>query len=283
MVIFLEGDDSFLANELIAAIKEKYLAKNKESLEIRVFDGDEPPPNWADLLGVPLFAAKRLFILKRAGRFPARSQEELAAYLADIPDDVVVVIWDESPLPAKSLLERTLAKAKKYSVKPLQGATLKKWLLTRARRYGLTLTEERLRELISRFGNNLWAADTELQTLSFSGEPTSNWAIQESAEGFLLFPAVRTGNWALAGEYLRQAELTGAPLELVIGSLSAAIRRHLSDKRLKLALTELLSDLDFALKTGLLESAEVYTILIARLPKPDKTRVQWEKVYYETC
>lgn len=265
MLIFISGSDSFLAKEAIAKIKAKYLEKNPDGSELIEIDCSEQLPNWADLKAVPLFATSRLIIIKRAGEMIVAEQDNLASMLTDLPASSVVVIWDAKPFKAKSeLWVKTNMASKTISAEPLVGSGLKNWIKTRAGELGFEATPESVNELLDQYGSDLWAIQTDLQ--SRQGQiTTSGWGKTQAEKPFILFDFVRGQKWPELKKHLIASHQRGEAIEMNIGSLAAAVRKNISNQTLKRKMTDTLSEIDIALKSGLIEAGDAVALLACYL------------------
>ncbi|KKU44474.1 MAG: polymerase III, delta subunit protein [Berkelbacteria bacterium GW2011_GWA2_46_7] len=283
MLVYLSGSDSFMAREAISKLKTKYLEKNPDGVELIEIDATEPMRNWADLKTVPLFATSRLIIIKRAGELPVDEQDSLASILTDLPASSVVAIWDAKPLKANSaLLVITNKAGKTISAEPLMGTALKNWITAQAGGIGFEATPETVNELVDQYGSDLWAIQTDLKTRG--GAPSiSDWRKAQEVKPFALFEYVRGKRWSELKKHLIAGHQRGEAVEMTIGSLAAAVRKNVSDPSLKRKMTDTLSEIDIALKSGLIESGDAIALLACYLPDGASTslgasqkRVQWE-------
>lgn len=282
MIIFISGSDSFQARQAILKIKDKYLAKNPDGVELIEISADSSTINWADLQAVPLFATSRLIIIKEAGLLAVAEQEKLAHILSNLPETTVVVVWDGKALPPTSTLAKELETAKKIDAAPLEGIKLKNWIKNRATELKLDLSEAILQTVLDNCGADLWRIESELAYLSHAEDGVVSGTKKRLAEPFIVFRYLRNQNWPALRQHLADELHSGTPIELTIGSLAAAIRKEVSDDQLRLTLTDLLMDIDVGVKTGLLDNSAAVTLLIAHLPKPANDRVQWETTWRET-
>ena len=281
MLIFLEGNESFLANQMIRQLKNRYLAKNPGGVELIQIEADESLVNWADLQAVPLFSQTRLIFIKRVGNLGSTDQQTLAAYLKNIPKSSIVVIWDDKPLNKKSPLMDLLSgpDVKKISTSSLYGEALSKHINKRAKYYGIDVKVEQKAKLISDFGQDLWGMDTELAVMSLGGNQTKSK--EKFAEPFALYRAVQDNNWTKAKKVLLQEHKTGSPIELLVGSIASALRKSANGKERESA-TRILADIDLGIKTGLLDKDSAIALMTADLPKGREKRVEWEELWEES-
>ncbi|MDO8650192.1 MAG: hypothetical protein Q7K33_02670 [Candidatus Berkelbacteria bacterium] len=275
MIIFISGSDSFLARDAIHKLKTKYLEKNPDGVELIEIDATEPMRNWADLKASPLFATSRLIIIKRAGELLVDEQNNLASMLTDLPPSSVVVIWDGKPLKAKSPLSAQLeAATKTINTEPLAGSALRSWIKSQATEIGFEVTEESVGELVDQYGSDLWGIQTDLRTRQGTSS-ISSWGRVQTEKPFALFDYVRGKRWSELRKHLVLSHQRGEAVEMTIGSLAAAVRKNVSDPSLKRKMTDTLSEIDIALKSGLIESGDAIALLACYLPDGQK-RVQWE-------
>ena len=279
MLIFLSGNDSYLAKQTIDEIKQKYLAKN-DGAELIEINGDETlRANFADLQAVPLFATSRLVIIKEAAKLLAAAQDDLASFLGNLPPTTVVVVWDGGML--RPNLTRLLGKAGKIiSVASLEGPALKRWVTKEAKNLNCQVDEATLNLLIDNCGNDLWAIGQELRVLSLGGE-LSEARVKKGGMDFAYFRLCRSSNWSGIQRQLSEDLKNGRPIELIMGELSAAVRKEVRNKEEKARLTDILMDFDVALKTGLLDEPAVVAMLISALPNSSIKKVEWEEAWQD--
>lgn len=281
MLIFLEGSESFLANQTIRQLKDRYLAKNPGGVELIQIEADESLVNWADLHAVPLFSQTRLIFIKHVSSLNLTDQQTLAAYLKDIPESSIVVVWDDKPLNKKSPLIDSLSRpdVKKISTSLLYGEALSRHINKRAKHYGIEVKAEQKAKLISDFGQDLWGMDTELAVMSLGGNQTKSK--EKSVEPFALYRAVQANNWTRAKEVLLQEYKTGSPIELLVGSIASALRKSANGKEKRSAI-RVLADIDLGIKTGLLDRTSAIALMTVDLPKGREKRVEWEELWEES-
>lgn len=304
MLVYIQGADSYLAKQAIDQLKAKYLAKN-DGAELIEISADEPLPNsstslragFADLAAVPLFATSRLAIIKKVGLLDVGTQDGLASILGNLPPTTVAVIWDQKPLLAASALAKTLSAAsKKIPAEPLKDLALRRWVQARAQELAVELEADTLQNLLSSGGGDLWFLETELKYLATAeGDQNANThrqnvksddyfkprggKNQEPSDYFIYYRLVRGRAWAKIGRQLAVDFQTGTPFELLLGSLAAAIRKEITDRKEKARLTDLLGDVDFGAKTGLINPGDAIALLAHRLPNPAGERVHWEAMW----
>jgi len=280
MLIYVRGSDSFLAKKAIGQLKAKYREKNPSGAELLEIDAEAELPNWADLQAVPLFATSRLVVIKRAGLLTNAEQEQLANFSGNLPPTTVSVVWDSKKpaAPLASVLEKA---AKVISAEPLSETALRRFVKARAAALGLEPTLEQINHILEGASGDLWFVESELTYLATAGSMEQRAATKQKVEEpFIYFNLARRRAWSQAARQLLLDYQAGTPFELLLGSLAAAIRKEVTDPAHKRVLVDLLSDIDFGVKTGLLDPGEGVALLSFHLPNPGQNRVQWEEAYY---
>lgn len=282
MLIYLKGASDYLAGRTMHQLKEKYVAKNPSSAELIEVDNVSPMSNWNDLQAVPLFATTRLVLIRGVGLFPKGAQQDLANQLAALPNTTVVAAWDgsEPDSPLKSVLERA---EKIIDVTPPHSQRDRiAFLKRRTKELGHELLEtERYQELVQENDGDLWALDSALFGL-LSGQIQPIAPKRRSTDDqFALFRFVERSDWGAAATCLVEEYQAGKPLEMLIGSIASAMRRSRMAPEKKLPVVALVSDVDFGLKTGLIEEDDAVALLYSYLSRPAGKRVQWEEQWEE--
>lgn len=284
MIVYLAGSDSYLAWRAIKALKEKYRTRNPQGYELKEIDSSGQAADWVDLRANPLFSSSRLIIIKRAGWLKVNEQKNLAACLSGLSPTTVVAIWDDKPIGNQQLLGELKNAAKQVSVAPLTGGKLTAWISSEAAKIGVGLGSAEIQDLADRFLGDLWAVTTELKTWRSSQEVRrSAWRKSRELSPPDLFSLLRRQAWPEIKMKIRQAYLSGSPIELIIGLVASGVRQAKLSPQEKRPLVSLLADLDIAVKTGLLDQENAFALLIAHLPNPDPSRLQWEQLWVETA
>ncbi|HSX41798.1 MAG TPA: hypothetical protein VLE93_00435 [Candidatus Saccharimonadales bacterium] len=282
MLIYVTGSDAYLAKQAIDQLKAKYLAKN-DGAELIEINADETLPNFADLQAVPLFATSRLAIIKKVGVLDGATQDSLASVLGSLPPTTVAAVWDQKPLAAKSALATTLSgAAKKIVAEALDEPATRRWIRARSQELGLQLDEAVVSSLLSAGGNDLWFLETELRFLATTAGGKNDDRPRQTArpdDYFVYYRLVRQKAWAKIGRQLAADFQGGTPFELLLGSLAAAVRKEAVDQPENRPVVELLGDVDFGTKTGLLEPGAAIALLAHRLSNPAGNRVHWEAMW----
>ncbi len=279
MLIYIKGSDSLLAKTAIDQIKQKYLEKNPDGVELVEIDQTTLAPDWVDLQAIPLFATTRLVVVRRLGSIDRTSQTKLAASLPGLSESTVLVVWDGRKIDDSELGALLQAAAKIIAVDTPTGLQLSAWVKKRAKQLEVTLAPEELERMVQSQSGDLWMVETELRQL-ITG--TGSSGRKRVNEPFIFFSLIRRNDWGGVKQELKHKFLSGEPPELVIGSLAAAVRKEVRDKSRSRVLVELMLDIDVGLKTGLLDPDSAGSLLVANLPQPHPNRIQWEQVWEAT-
>jgi hypothetical protein len=279
MLIFITGENQYLAKRFIKQIKARYLAKNSVA-ELLELDNDSEIKSWSNLLAAPLFATSRLIIIQRVGLLEAQLQQSLAQTLQFLPETTVVVIWD-----GKKLEQELLAVAEGASKVLRADQPNERQLITLlkniTKELGAEPFEQKVyKELISEYGLDLWALEGAIFAL-VSGAQTPKVLRKRQSDQFALFRFVDQQRWSSAADAVVEEYRLGKPVEMLIGAIASALRRSKASLESRLQRVELLADLDLALKTGLIGEDEAVALLKRYLPDPASHRLKWEEVWEE--
>lgn len=279
MIIYLTGKSDYLANRSLKQLKERYLLKN-DSAELQEIDPEQKLANWADLLTVPLFASTRLVIVRRAGSLNVDQQSNLSGILAQLPSSTVLAVWDETPLKEPLLSALSQAADKRIALAELSNSQQIKLSKEIAARLGEELSDEAARQIVKDNGPDLWAIDSAVfGFVAGGGHFTSEQSTAN--DNFLLLRQCERGDFSGAATTLKQEYSSGKPMELLVGSMAAGLRKSRLSSRDRLRVVDLLSDVDLAMKTGLIDDSQAVALLSVELPTTSPNRLQWEVVHDE--
>lgn len=182
---FITGAEAFLREEFLAALKQRLVPPEAESMNYHVFEPGKT--QLADALALatspPFFAARRLVVLLHPpflGGGRTRSDGEAAdadsaaflRYIANpLPSTCLAVIHPEPDMRRK--LTKELAKrAAVVECSPLSPADAVQWVEQRGARLYKPLQPDAALALVERAGTDLRTLDTELQKLQlYAAEP----------------------------------------------------------------------------------------------------------------
>ena len=164
-VVAILGPDTFRAEvALEQALTAAVGVDRGES--VQAFRGDES--NWTRVIDAArsgsLFAPRRAVVVRGADQLKGDG-EELLAFFADPPGDVVLVLLAAKPDKRKTLWRRITEAATVMDAEPLKGRALQAYVADEVRRRGMRLGADGLSELIERVGQDLRRLMGELDKL----------------------------------------------------------------------------------------------------------------------
>lgn len=229
------GEEDLLRDEAVAALKAALLGEGGE-FNFDLFYGDEA--EGSEILNcaseVPVFAERRVVLVKAAEKLPAREAEKLLPYLA-APVESTTLVFVAVKLDGRLKFSQALARAAvTVDCSPLREMQLGPWLGRDAQRLGLRLDEKAVEVLKETCGGSLYAARREMEKLASyveSDRPATAAdvyqlrGVEPGASVFDLTLAIADGHRGRVLSILaRNLEAGEAPLR-ILGSLAWQYRR----------------------------------------------------------
>ncbi len=227
------GEEAYLRDRAVAALKAAVGGGDERGIEAFNLDllyGDECGA--ADILArateAPVFAARRLVLIKAADKLPAREGEALVPYLK-APCDSTILVLVAGKLDGRTKFGQAVAKhAVAVDCSRLPAGQLPAWIKEEARAVGVPLTEDAVHLLAELAGDSLALARRELEKLAAyvpRGRPAGPADVEALRGGepgasvFDLSSAIAAGARAQALRILaRNFEAGEAPVR-ILGSL----------------------------------------------------------------
>lgn len=234
-VYLIVGEEDLLRDRAVAALKEAVLGESGD-FNYDLFYGDEA--SGADVLTcaseMPVFAERRLVIVKTVEKLSAREGEILMRYLAS-PMETTTLVFVSPKLDGRLKFSQALARAAvTVDCSPLREAQLMPWMAEDAARLGVRLETDAIHLLKETSGGSLYAIRRELEKLASyvpSDRPVSAADVhllrgmEPGASVFELTVAIAEANQGQALSILaRNLEAGEAPLR-ILGSLAWQYRR----------------------------------------------------------
>ncbi len=173
-LFLFHGDNTYALQEKLNLWKKEFRKKyddyNLETIEANELDLRSFIPN---VLSTPLFADKRLIILKN---FLASKKEEdkktLAEKLDQIPETTVLVFQEETAPDKRLTLFKTLKKLATVEEFPVgDDNKTTSWLIQKAQKENLQISYSTAKYMLNMCGNNPWQLAQELNKLkSYIGD-----------------------------------------------------------------------------------------------------------------
>ena len=166
-VYVVAGEEDLLRDEAVATLKAALLGEGGD-FNFDVFHGDEAAG--ADILTcaleVPVFAERRVVLVKSAEKISAREAEVLLPYLA-APVQATTLIFVSHKLDGRLKFSQALARAAvTIDCSPLRDIQLGPWVSRDAQRLGLRLDDKAVEVLKETSGGSLYAVRRELEKLA---------------------------------------------------------------------------------------------------------------------
>jgi len=234
-VYLVVGEEDLLRDEAVATLKAALLGEGGE-FNFDLFYGDES--EGAEILNcaseVPVFAERRVVLVKNAEKLPAREAEKLLAYLG-APVESTVLVCVAVKLDGRLKFSQALTRAAvTVDCSPLRDLQVGPWLGRDAQRLGLRLNEKAVEVLKETCGGSLYAARREMEKLASyvaADRPATAddvyqlRGVEPGASVFDLTLAIADGQRGRVLSILaRNLEAGEAPLR-ILGSLAWQYRR----------------------------------------------------------
>jgi len=234
-VYLVVGEEDLLRDEAVVTLKDALLGEGGD-FNFDVFYGDEAAGTdiLTCALEVPVFADRRIVLVKGAEKISAREADALLPYLAD-PVQATTMIFVSSKLDGRLKFSQALGRAAvTIDCSPLRDAQIGPWVNRDAQRLGLKLEETAVGALKETSGGSLYAVRRELEKLASyitAGRPVTDIdvyqlrGVEPGASVFDLTLAIAEAQPGRALSILaRNLEAGEAPLR-ILGSLAWQYRR----------------------------------------------------------
>lgn len=235
-VYLVTGEEDLLRDEAVAILKRAALGSEGGDFNCDVFYGDEA--GGTEVLTcaseIPVFAERRLVLLKAADKLSAKSSEPLLGYLKE-PNPTTTLVFVAPKLDGRLKFSQALSKAAvTVDCSPLRDGQLEPWVKAEAERLGVRLDEEAVHLLKELCGESLYTVRRELEKLAAyvpagraatAGDVEALRGTEPGASVFDLTLAIGAGDRRRALSILaRNLEAGEAPLR-ILGSLAWQYRR----------------------------------------------------------
>lgn len=170
MFYLLYGNDTYRSSQKLSQIKNKYLEKYQDSLNLSTLNCEERfslVKLESEILAMPFLIEKRLVILKNLMMtVEADIQLKIKKLLAKVPETTILVFY-EIGNPKQTLLFKTLNQPRQaQQFELLQEGALRKWILNWAKEQGKIIEPTAIEQLMRSVGSDLWRMENELTKLS---------------------------------------------------------------------------------------------------------------------
>jgi DNA polymerase-3 subunit delta len=230
-LVLIQGPESLLADRAISQVVSKYPNAQisnlySDELEVGVI---------TDNLAPSLFGDQRVVVIRDIQDLAAECTEEIASYLENQDENLVLVLWHKGGVKGKGLVD----KVKKLNPQLLSAEAIKKdseksdFIRNEFKNLNRKISTEAIQALIDSLGSDLrelgaacsqLASDVELQKIIDAEDVAKYQQGRVESTGFDVADAAVEGKTAEALIALRNALATGTDPVLIVSALASSFR-----------------------------------------------------------
>ena len=230
-LVLIQGPESLLADRAISQVVSKYPNAqisnlHSDELEVGVI---------TDNLAPSLFGDQRVVVIRDIQDLAAECTEEIASYLENQDENLVLVLWHKGGVKGKGLVD----KVKKLNPQLLSAEAIKKdseksdFIRNEFKNLNRKISTEAVQALIDSLGSDLrelgaacsqLASDVELQKIIDAEDVAKYQQGRVESTGFDVADAAVEGKTAEALIALRNALATGTDPVLIVSALASSFR-----------------------------------------------------------
>ncbi len=230
-LVLIQGPESLLADRAISQVISKYPNAqisnlHSDELEVGVI---------TDNLAPSLFGDQRVVVIRDIQDLAAECTEEIASYLENQDENLVLVLWHKGGVKGKGLVD----KVKKLNPQLLSAEAIKKdseksdFIRNEFKNLNRKISTEAIQALIDSLGSDLrelgaacsqLASDVELQKIIDAEDVAKYQQGRVESTGFDVADAAVEGKTAEALIALRNALATGTDPVLIVSALASSFR-----------------------------------------------------------
>ena len=230
-LVLIQGPESLLADRAISQVISKYPNAqisnlHSDELEVGVI---------TDNLAPSLFGDQRVVVIREIQDLAAECTEEIASYLENQDENLVLVLWHKGGVKGKGLVD----KVKKLNPQLLSAEAIKKdseksdFIRNEFKNLNRKISTEAVQALIDSLGSDLrelgaacsqLASDVELQKIIDAEDVAEYQQGRVESTGFDVADAAVEGKTAEALIALRNALATGTDPVLIVSALASSFR-----------------------------------------------------------
>lgn len=230
-LVLIQGPESLLADRAISQVISKYPNAqisnlHSDELEVGVI---------TDNLAPSLFGDQRVVVIREIQDLAAECTEEIASYLENQDENLVLVLWHKGGVKGKGLVD----KVKKLNPQLLSAEAIKKdseksdFIRNEFKNLNRKISTEAVQALIDSLGSDLrelgaacsqLASDVELQKIIDAEDVAKYQQGRVESTGFDVADAAVEGKTAEALIALRNALATGTDPVLIVSALASSFR-----------------------------------------------------------
>lgn len=237
MLCLVEGEEEELARASVSTLKDQLLGPGTDDVFNcgQVYaDEDSASTILIAAKEIPVFAPRRVVIVKHADKITARDNEAWLAYLAEPCETTTLILVAEKLDKRLKWTQALVKRALVVDCSPLNGAALTEWIRGEAAQLDLKLTDEGIGVLRESAGHSLALIKRDLEKLALTTPPgtAAGAAEVEAARGiepgasvFDLTKAIEARDCRRTLEILARNLEAGEALLRILGALVWQYRR----------------------------------------------------------
>jgi DNA polymerase-3 subunit delta len=230
-LVLIQGPESLLADRAISQVISKYPNAQISNLH----SGELEVGVITDNLAPSLFGDQRVVVIREIQDLAAECTEEIASYLENQDENLVLVLWHKGGVKGKGLVD----KVKKLNPQLLSAEAIKKdseksdFIRNEFKNLNRKISTEAIQALIDSLGSDLrelgaacsqLASDVELQKIIDAEDVAKYQQGRVESTGFDVADAAVEGKTAEALIALRNALATGTDPVLIVSALASSFR-----------------------------------------------------------
>lgn len=236
-ICLVEGEEEELRRASVTMLKDRLLGAGSDDVfNCAQFYADEHSASTILTAAreIPVFAPRRVVVVKQADKITARDNEAWLAYLADPCETTALILVAEKLDKRLKWTQALVKRALVVDCRPLSGAALTEWISGEAARVDLKLTDDGIEVLRESASHSLALIKRDLEKLALTtpvgtaagaADVEAARGIEPGASVFDLTKAIETRDCRRALEILaRNLEAGEAPLR-ILGALVWQYRR----------------------------------------------------------
>jgi DNA polymerase-3 subunit delta len=163
------GEEDYLRDQALATLKRAVCGEAEDAgFNCDVFHGDEDTADrvLSCAMEIPVFAPRRLVVLKQADKWPAKETEKCLSYLSAPHESTILVVAAAKLDRRLKWTQALMQHAVVVDCDPLPDRQIPAWIHREARSFGITVQEDAVLLLKEVAGGSLYALRRELEKLS---------------------------------------------------------------------------------------------------------------------
>ncbi|KPK41798.1 MAG: hypothetical protein AMJ78_04475 [Omnitrophica WOR_2 bacterium SM23_29] len=242
------GKENALKEEALEVLKKRFLSDNNADLDYSIFYSDQLEPQaFQDAVNTqPFLSPKRFVVVRDIEKLLQPTKDSIISYIKNPSKDTILVLMTDLKIKSTDLEKDALFKvilkyARVQTFERLEGTRLNRYLIEKAASYKKAITEEAIKLLVEKLGNDLGFLKRAIEELSIyvgknpkiqkdNVEALVGKSLEESV--FTLTKTICSRQTARSLSILSGLLKESVSPENIIGAIGAEFRRILKVKYL---------------------------------------------------